>query len=44
MEVVVGGGPDAEPIDLVADLALTVAPAAETYGIASIGESEGRAD
>jgi SAM-dependent methyltransferase len=38
LEAVVGAGPDAEPIDLVADLALTVAPTAETYGIASIGE------
>jgi len=38
LEAVVGGGPDAAPIDLVADLALTVGPAAETFGIASIGE------
>jgi len=33
MEAVMGAGPDADPIDLVADLALTVMPAAEQLGI-----------
>lgn len=37
-EAVLGAGPDADPIDLVADLALTVMPAAEQFGIATMQE------
>jgi SAM-dependent methyltransferase len=38
LEALIGGGHDAEPIDQVANLAMTVADAAEMYGIASISE------
>lgn len=38
MEAVMGAGRDADPIDLVADLALTVMPAAERFGIATMQE------
>jgi 2-polyprenyl-3-methyl-5-hydroxy-6-metoxy-1,4-benzoquinol methylase len=38
LEALIGGGHDAEPIDQVANLAMTVADAAEMYGVASIPE------
>jgi SAM-dependent methyltransferase len=38
LEAVMGAGPDADPIDLVADLALTVMPAAEQFGIVAMQE------
>jgi len=40
LEAVLGGGRDAEPIDLVAGLALTVADAAAALGVASIEEGD----
>jgi 2-polyprenyl-3-methyl-5-hydroxy-6-metoxy-1,4-benzoquinol methylase len=38
LDALIGGGRDAEPIDQVANLAMTVAEAAEMYGVASILE------
>jgi SAM-dependent methyltransferase len=38
LEALIGGGHDADPIDQVANLAMTVADAAEMYGVASIPE------
>lgn len=38
LEAVIGAGADADPIDLVADLALTLAAAAEEFGVATIRE------
>ena len=38
LDALIGGGHDAEPIDQVANLAMTVAAAAETYGVATIAD------
>ncbi len=38
LDALIGGGRDAQPIDQVANLAMTVAEAAEKYGVASIAE------